>query len=289
MFSWVYDNMGNYTESLKYSYATLKIEEEHGSEYTVALALSNIAGGNGVMGNYSEALKFYNKSIKGLLNGRDTINAFYVYANIGEIYKKIGNFELAISSYTNALKLGYNIKDPTCLATAFHGIGDVYLLENNFEGALENYKNAVREYKLFGNKQTLASLYSQMGICYSKLRKYEDAKRCFDDAYALSTELNSTVSYMTYYDGKQYLDSLTGNWKDAYLNFKRFVVLRDSTFNKENLKKMLSTQMQFESEKKEAAAKAGKEGYPPAYHTKFNFCNTCRNFDFSDCCLSSAK
>jgi len=257
--AWVYNNMGNYTEVLKYNYATLNIEEELGDEYTVAIALSNIAESHEKMGNYSEALKFYYKSISGLLNGRDTINAAHVYAGIGDIYKTTENYKAAINAYEYTLKLGYKISDHTVLARAFHGNGDVYLLQNNFEGALDNYKKAFDEYKFFGNKQALASLYSQIGICYSKLNKPEEAKKCFDDALALSQELNSNVSFTNYYGGKHLYDSLTGNWEHAYKNYRRYIVLRDSTFNKDNLKKMLSTQMQYENEKKEAAAKAEQE------------------------------
>jgi two-component sensor histidine kinase len=66
-------------------------------------------------------------------------------------------------------------------------------------------------------------------------------------------------SMITYYDGKRLLDSATGSWKDAYHNFQQFVVLRDSSFNKETLKKLVAAKMQYESGIKEEIAKAAQD------------------------------
>ncbi|MFN8143544.1 MAG: hypothetical protein U0073_03910 [Bacteroidia bacterium] len=79
---------------------------------------------------------------------------------------------------------------------------------------------------------------------------YAEAKKCLDDALVLSDELNSSISFAHYYMGKELLDSSKGNWESAYTNYKHYIVLRDSIFNRDNLNKMLSTQTQYENEKK---------------------------------------
>ncbi len=62
-----------------------------------------------------------------------------------------------------------------------------------------------------------------------------------------------------YYSGIALLDSATGNWKNAYLHYRKYIVLNDSSFNKETLKKAVASQMKYESDKKEAAIKAEQE------------------------------
>jgi class 3 adenylate cyclase len=145
------------------------------------------------------------------------------------------------------------------LANTYRGLGNVYRAQNNFSEALKNYSKGVDLYKSISNKQELSKLYSELGICYSKLNRYDDAKNSLEKAFALSKELKSSLSYKDYYQGKEILDSSTGRWEGAYKNYKQYIVLRDSIYNKDNLKKMFSTKMQYDAEKMEAIEKAERE------------------------------
>jgi two-component sensor histidine kinase len=71
--------------------------------------------------------------------------------------------------------------------------------------------------------------------------------------------LNTKVPLESYYSGKQLLDSVTGHWKDAYEHYRQYVNIRDSTFNKETLRKMVMSQMQYENEKQDASIKSEQE------------------------------
>jgi hypothetical protein len=55
------------------------------------------------------------------------------------------------------------------------------------------------------------------------------------------------------------LDSLEGNFRSAYANYKLYVAYRDSVTNEENTKKMVEAQMQYEFDKKEQETKAEQE------------------------------
>jgi hypothetical protein len=55
------------------------------------------------------------------------------------------------------------------------------------------------------------------------------------------------------------LDSLQGDFKQAFGNYKMFITYRDSLVNKENAKKTMQIQMQYEFDKKEQLAKAEQE------------------------------
>ncbi|HRC32233.1 MAG TPA: adenylate/guanylate cyclase domain-containing protein [Bacteroidia bacterium] len=259
LLAWVYDNLGNYVEVSKLNYAILKQEEELGDKYRIAIALANVANDYFTLGNYPEALTYNNKAIKLLLEINEYIALSGCYINIGAIYKITANYPEAIKNYSTALQLGEKIKDRFVIASACGGLGDVYQAQNNFSEALKYYNLGIENLKSIDNKQELAELYSKSGICYARLKLYADAKRNFDKALALSKELGSNVSFTFYYQGKEILDSATGSWENAYKNYKRYIVLRDSTFNKDNLTKMLSSQMQYEAEKKEAIEKAERE------------------------------
>ncbi len=259
--AFVNECIGNYAESAKWNYASLKLCEQLGDKYGMAIALSNIAQDNKNLGNYTTAISYFQKALKIELENivKDEINAAGTYNALGEIYKIIGNYPEAIKNYSLALQLAKKIKDKFATASAYGGIGEVFQAQSNYNEALKNYTIGAEIFRSISNKLELSRLCSEMGVCYSRLKRYDEAKKCFDDALALSKELGSNVSFTDYYQGKEILDSATGNWEFAYKNYKRYIALRDSTFNKDNLKKMLSTQMQYENEKKEAAAKAEQE------------------------------
>ena len=55
--------------------------------------------------------------------------------------------------------------------------------------------------------------------------------------WAIYKELGANLSMADYYSGLALLDSATGNWKDAYQHYRKYIVINDSSFNRETLKK----------------------------------------------------
>ena len=251
--------MGNYAEATKSDYSILKLYEELGDTNLIALAISNIAQDNFYLGNYPEALIYYDRAIKTLLGRGELENVPGCYNSIGDIYLITGNYPESTKNYSLALQMAEKITDRFAMAVAYRGLGDVCKVQGKFGDALKNYLMGVDILKSINDKQELSSLYSKMGICYVRMKNYREAKKCFDQAFVLSKELNSNVSFTEYYRGKELLDSATGRWEHAYKNYKQFISLKDSAFNKDNLKKMLSSQMKYENDKKEAEARAEQE------------------------------
>ena len=102
-------------------------------------------------------------------------------------------------------------------------------------------------------------MYSDIGSVYTSLQNYNAAKKYFNEAKGLYVGLDSKLSMGDYYSGKEKLDSATGNWQSAYQHYKDYITIRDSSFNKETLQKLVGSQMLFENEKKEAILKAEQE------------------------------
>jgi adenylate cyclase len=251
--------IGNYSESAKWNYESLKLNEQLGNKLGMAISLVNIAEDKKNLGNHAAAISYYQKALKMELEINAEISAAGTYSHLGTIYKIIGNYPEAIKNYSLALQLAEKLQDQSATATVFVGLGDVYQAQSNYSEALKNYTIGAEIFRSISNKLELSRLYSSMGICYSKLKKYAAANKCFDEALALSNELKSSVSFADYYRGRELLDSAKGSWESAYKNYKHYIVIRDSTFGKETINKMLASQMQYETEKKEAAEKVIQE------------------------------
>ncbi|MEO5892610.1 MAG: tetratricopeptide repeat protein [Ferruginibacter sp.] len=257
--NYLYELEGNMEESVKAKYAYLKINEELDNKIGIAHGAAGLAFNFKTLGNDAEALKYFKQALQAANDLGDKMEEAYMWGNVGDIYIERRNFAEATQQYTEALRLANELEDIRLLGDIHRGMGNLYQAQGRFNEALDNYLVAEKQFRSFGNKQGLASLYTEIGIAYTRLKKFGQARQSFESALLLCGELNSKVELAGYYKGMALFDSATGNWKDAYLHHIRYVTLRDSSFNKETLKKLVASQMQYENDKKEAVIKAAQE------------------------------
>ncbi len=259
LISWVYGQQGNYPEASKNTFAALRIAQQLGNEYLTSILLSNIAGDYRALGNDSMALLYLDSSIAPKVKENDFVNLNETYVSIGAIHQEHKNYSKALNYFELALKTGYESKDIQVITKSYSSLAGLYVARGNDTEALKNYLLAVESLKSLEDYQTAAELYIGIGGCYTRLKQYAEAKKYFDDALALSKKIQSESVSNRYYEGVELLDSATGKWKDAYINYKNSVRLGNKLHNDENTKKIMQTTMQYEFDKKEAASKAEQE------------------------------
>jgi two-component system, sensor histidine kinase PdtaS len=254
-----YNIQGNTVEATKLMYESLRLNEAMGNITGIATATSMLARNAETLGNYEEALKFYKQSLEAIKAGDDKIEEASLHGYIANIYVETRKFQQAQGHYASALELAGIMKDAQLLGELYRSMGNMHRLWGNYEEALKDCKLSEEKFKSVADRQNLAGLYAEMGMLYTGLKNYNLAKQSFAAAMEINKQLNSSMPMADYYSGIELLDSATGNWKDAYLHHKKYVAIKDSSFNKETLKKLVSSQMQYESEKKEPEIKAGQE------------------------------
>jgi len=256
----LYENLGNYAEASKATYAYLALSEAFGDKIEIAHATGLIAENFQTQGNNTEALIYFKQSLQ--LNGElgELQEQTHIYRSMGDIYLGMGDFALAENMYNAGLKLANSMENKRMvLPTLYISIGNAYLTRGNYTVALHYLLLTAGELKPISSNHTLATLYAEIGTVYTRLHKPAEAGKYFDSSIALCKMLNTKVPLEDYYSGRQLLDSATGHWKDAYNNYKQYVAIKDSTFSKETLSKMVSSQIQYETDKKETIARAEQE------------------------------
>jgi two-component sensor histidine kinase len=256
----LYKNVGNFSEASKATYANLKISEEVGDKMEIAHAALLVAENFQMQGNNVEALKYFWQSLQLSIELKDEADQASDYNSMGDIYLSMGNYAEAENNYKAGIKVADKMENSFGTLTYLcRGMGNLYCTEDKYPLALTYLLISADELRPIASNHTLASLFSEIGIVYTKLSKYDLANRYFDSSMALCKKLDTKVPLESYFSGKQLLDSATGNWKDAYEHYKQYAIIKDSTFNKETLRKMVTSQMQYESEKNEANIKSEQE------------------------------
>lgn len=257
--SWVYNNMGMYPEAMQHEYEALKLFEKVGNESGIAICRSNLAATKLSQGMYAEAIEEYLRSEKILIKHEDYINAALTNIDLGRCYHHLDQFDKALSHYRKALEYGTSMKDENILGFAHLAIGWAYNQRRNYSEALHHVKESAKAFRISNNKKELSEVYALTVKILTQLNRYSEARNILAESNKITKELNSVRARNIFYQSSSILDSATGNWRNAYLNFQQFLQTRDSMYNEEATRKNIQAQMQYEYEIKESAARAEQE------------------------------
>jgi signal transduction histidine kinase/DNA-binding NarL/FixJ family response regulator/predicted negative regulator of RcsB-dependent stress response len=251
--------LGNYPEALKDYLASLKIKEEIGDKKGIATCYINIGNVYCYQGNYPEALKDYLASLKILDELKNKNGKADCIQNIGNVYYFQGNYPQALKNYLASLKIFEETGDKNAVAMCYGNIGAVYCKQGNYAEALKNHLNSLKIHEELGDKNYTALTYHNIGGVYTKLNRAKEGKIWLQKCLVLSKEIGVMETIKETYREFAKADSVLGDYKAAFENYKLYILYKDSLFNEENTKKLTQTQMQFEFDKKEALTKAEQE------------------------------
>jgi len=251
--------LGNYSEALKNHLAGLKIEEEIGNKQGVAQSYNNIGNIYSDQGEYIIAMKYYLAGLKieeEIGNKRGISTALSL---IGVNFYNQGNIPEAMKYYSASLKISEEIGDKHSLAISYINIGNIYTDLGEYTKALSNFSAALKICDEAGDSYGCSESYNSLGNVYTKLKNNSEASRYLNKGLLLSKNVGSLAQIQSSYKLLAVLDSAQGHFKQAFEHYKMYVAYRDSLINKENTKKIVQAQMQYEFDKKEAAAKAEQD------------------------------
>lgn len=287
-----YEEISDYPKALFYHFKALKIDESINHRRGIFRHLSNIGITYGVLGESKKALEYYLKSlaIARELNSIELEGT--VYENIGSEYNQPGNRELALQYYTKALEIFKDLQDSGKIAVTLGNIGTVYndLGDDKFENGLDPkdikdyrtaanyYKEAVVIYEGIEDKRGKSIVLGNLATAYIKLKKYNDAKQVLLQSLALAEEIHDLTGLMISHQNLSELYADLNDIKKSFEHYKKYIVAKDSIFNKENIKKNLEAEINYEFEKKEAAQKAENEKQVIALEAENQIQRNARNF-----------
>jgi len=244
--NWV---IGNRNEALKYFQSALKIRKAINDNEGVSKVLNNIGLIYQDWGIYEEALKFHNEALEIALNLGVPSAIGYSYSNIGKCYENKNEFETALKYH----KLGYkylskeNIKDRSN-SFFLASIGDVYGKMGKLDSALYNFKESLFHAKLINNTYRIAIAKYNLGKIYLTINKIDSASIYINDSYELSLKNDYNSLNIDNQFALAEIEEKKGKATEALKHFKSATALKDSTFNKKEIKKFTDLQIKYNQE-----------------------------------------
>lgn len=270
-----YSALGNYPESINYSYKAIRFFEALKQPTYVALIYSSQGYVYEKQNSFKEAFRAYEKSLQLATEAGNNILIANAYSSLGQLDFNNNLLDDALTKFNRALKVfnedweNYKTNIADCyesISKVLEKKADQKVKEGNTSEAQEIYQQALEKceaaLELFEQgdlKIGMATSQNRIGNIYLKLKDYKKANQFLSSGIKIAKEANGIAELKDYYLSFANLSESTSDFKSAYQNYKLHVLYRDSLLNEENTKKTVQSQMQFEFDKKEALTKAEQE------------------------------
>jgi len=268
-----YQVLGNFPEGLNYEFKRLKLHEELNDTSGIANSFKDIGFIYRVIKNYPEAERYLLASLSLFEKIGDKVGIGYVSKRIAQLYKATGNYSGALKKDSAALiifeEAGSQFDIAWSLASIGSSIEGIYsteranetetIKESRYKEALKNYYAALNIFTMIGaaaDSYPIMSMYHNIGSVNIKLHDLKGSRYYLEKSLRLASETKNIEVLSRSYKSLSLLDSIEGNYKNAYSNFRKYLVYNDSLVNDEDRQKALTYKIQYDTEKNEIIAKA---------------------------------
>ncbi len=255
----VYKNEGNNPEALKNQLKSLQIREQMADSLHIDIVCGNIGNIYNELGDYDNSLKYKERSLEIAEKIKDTLGMAYAYGDMGTIYVSQKKYAEALTSLQKALVISKQLNDKQGAGNAYVNIGLVYYNRNSFDTSLIYYRLGLDLYRAMGSQYLMCYGYLNIASSYTKLEKYAPAQVYIDSTITTAKKIGEKEMLMETYQALAVLDSSTGKNMNAFADYKLYTQYHDSLKNAESTKKIVSEEMNYDFDKKQAIEKAEQD------------------------------
>jgi tetratricopeptide (TPR) repeat protein len=266
----IYWNQGDYPKALDYYFRALKMDEALGNENGIGNHLGNIGIIYMEQADYPKALYYYFMSLKLAEKLGDKSSIIIILGNIGNVYGEQKDNSKSLEYYFKALKMAEELGDKNSIAAILGNIGNIYAEQKDNLKALDYYFKALKLKEELGDKNEIAVTLGNIGSAYTeeakslpspKLRQkmYASAEKHLSEALKMSKEIG-VMDYERQFE--ELLSKLfvnTNRHQLALEHYKKAMALKDTLFSAEKNKEITRKEMNYDFEKKTAAAKSEQD------------------------------
>ena len=294
----------NLDSALLYNKKALKLATNANIDTLIASSSSSIATDYLMQGRLDLSMDYFLKALKIYETTNHDRDAVKILHNIGLIFMHQKKHEEALFNFNKTLEVlerkgvPQSQESETNKGKILNNIGIIHDVEGNLDKALEFYSRGITHSKAAKDLKTLSSLYSNMGLVYLKMDKFDLSESYLTEALDIRIAEHDDFGQCKSYQhlGKLYKQeghlllaeetlllgltkceeanvsepraqvlqilsqtyALSGNYQKAYEHQLRFSAISDSLSNSETQRKMTEAEMQFKFDK-EIQAKEAKQ------------------------------
>ena len=242
---------GEYQKAIDLLFDALKAEEQLGNEYGIAQAYNNIGICYYYMQNFDKTTEYLTQALEiqerlgkedGLING---------YMNVAAIQDYQKKYEAAIASYKKALVIAERIGDVKKQGTAIANIGMMYTNMKQTEKAEDFLTQAIAIREGIEDYYGMATVYVSSAVNWLSQKQWDKSEAYFNKALELADLHDLDLVRREIYSGMAALEEGRGDYRASSEYLRKYVGLKDSLLNEENIQAVAEMEAKYENEKSE--------------------------------------
>jgi two-component system, NarL family, sensor kinase len=245
-----YLDQGNFDICMKHALVAKKLFEQLNDFGNLANTTNLIGKVYLRQNNYKQALQYIDEAIGyAAIEPKKNFLA-NIYSSKAIVLAEHNELDSACSYFEKTVALREELKDSVTLAWDYNDLASMYIYMNQIDKSIAYFEKAKKLFNLYGNKDGLSTLHSNLGELYLTKKDYPKVKLNLDLAASFidknqDAELyhNLLRNYFSYYrhSGQPQLANV---FADSLIQFK------DSLANKNMDKTVAEMNVKYESEKK---------------------------------------
>ncbi len=246
-----YDQAGDFQDALIYYLRALDYSKDS------RMGQIRILNGIGIlcrsMGEPEKAIEYYLDALKLLEQEDNEYATAMISNNLANSYSEVNNTKKAEQYHRDALLIRQRIKDSLGIAQSLNNIGNIYLLKKEFIKAARELELAEEIIGTNNGGSEYVGLLQNLGNTYAGMKLYDKSKKYLNKALSYGKRIGLKEEQAEIYSSMAALDSVSGDFVNAYYNLYSYAVLKDSILNLEKAKEINRLETQYrvkENEKK---------------------------------------
>lgn len=252
----IYSRQADYVSSLDHYLNALKIKEEIGDNDGATILLINIGTVYNMQSLYDKALGYYEKALKEDETIQNKMRMASTLSNMSIAFKGLKQHQKALDHLKRAMKINEEIGSKDGLANNHSNMAALYFADKDYKNAIDYFGRALKMYYETGDMVGIAGSTGNLGKMYALSGQYAQGDKYLQRGIELCDSLQLTRECAEFENISSMADSARGNFKSAYLHYKRHIQLLEKLKNDEIIRKQTQLEMQYTFDKKEAEAKA---------------------------------
>ncbi|MBK9283799.1 MAG: tetratricopeptide repeat protein [Sphingobacteriaceae bacterium] len=249
----IYNNLGNEQKALEYYNKSLKTQELIGNKIGIGEAVYNLGHIYGDQGDESKEIEYYTKALKLFEESGSKSGIAFALSGIGIYYFHQKNIPKSLECLNKCLQIRLERNDKRGISECLNNLGFIYNSQGDIQKALEFYHKSLNIKEEIGDKDGMTYALNHIGFIYFERKNYPKAIEYCSKSMKISKELGFPATIRNAAEKLNQIYSAMGDHKNALLNYKLFITMRDSINNIANKKASIKNQLKYEYDKKALA------------------------------------
>ena len=203
------------------------------AQYWIARSYRQIASINIANKKCSEALHLNRKALRIHASMSDSANISQCYNRIGFLHQKRNNLDSAFNYVRKAIDINIKTNDLRALARSYRNLANLHLIDNDLATAEKYYQKTLTLQKKHSKTHEIISTDFKYAQLLMQQKKYHESIQHLEQGIKMAESIKLLKNLPAFYQNLSLANELSKNYKEAIINYEKYMALHDSLQFKE--------------------------------------------------------